>query len=513
MKQEFDNKLREGLENYSSDVDLNELWAALEPTVDAINDKDEKRRKPFFWLLCLGLGLGLFGAGIWWMQTDTFLDQQAKYTKTIDTQKTIPKNKYADDAKIKKNHPVIESAVTSKLSTTDISTSESHEKAVEDVSFSLAAAKNNKRTNYNINTPKITSQTASKNQNYIGETPISKTINSSKTSPYILSNSRNQSVDLQKEQTTQNKVDKETVESSRLDASLSFVRSDLQSIPAVNFSLSTDEDLSSQLAKMPNIVFEKEEDTPRNRRRRKRRNKDPFEFAVGMQSAVSLANRKLSTKATEATDYLQIRENTERSLETMDLGLTLDLAHRSGVELSTGLQVTQITEKFDYQEVRVELDTIENGLYGYQINANGDTTKVYDQIINTKETTYNKEYFNRYRMVDIPLLVGYSIALDDWSVGVQAGVIANLKLKTSGLIFDYANDFVDIAEEQEKFFKDKVGMSFQLGAIGRYALTDNIQILASPFFRFYPKSFTVATYELDQNYSLLGCKIGARIRF
>jgi len=238
-----------------------------------------------------------------------------------------------------------------------------------------------------------------------------------------------------------------------------------------------------------------------------------FQISTGTYAGASLALRDLSDKTGEAIDYLQKRDNTETSLETLQAGLKVAVEHKSGIALQTGVQMMQITERFEFSGSRIRRDTVENGLYGFLINPNGDTIPVYDQIINTEELTLEKRTFNRYRFLDIPISVGYYLGESDWSIGLQAGIVVNLALKTKGEIFQRNEEITDLEANGNNLFKSNVGLSYRAALSGRYLINDNLQLEASVHARYFPKTFTQSSYSLNQKYTVLGVNVGANYLF
>jgi len=52
---QFDNNLKDGLQQYSSDIDAKALWNDIESKVDAINESNQKKERFFFWYFLLGI--------------------------------------------------------------------------------------------------------------------------------------------------------------------------------------------------------------------------------------------------------------------------------------------------------------------------------------------------------------------------------------------------------------------------------------------------------------------------
>ncbi len=246
---------------------------------------------------------------------------------------------------------------------------------------------------------------------------------------------------------------------------------------------------------------------------RRRRRTPAWNLGLEIQGGASLTNRKLSLVGNENSAYLSLREATESALETIQIGGKIELQHRTGFSISTGIQWSRITEKYSIEEKTME-DRLENTLVSYSLDMNQDTVnRTYDDIVRTSTTTTTREGYNRYRLLDIPLLFGYHFKNENWSIGLETGILANLNLSTKGFVYDENSQLIDLSTDQKTVFKASAGMGFYLGATGRVALTDNIQVSINPFYRINGGSFSITENPIAQKYSWIGLNIGLRYGF
>ena len=253
--------------------------------------------------------------------------------------------------------------------------------------------------------------------------------------------------------------------------------------------------------------------TPSFADRRRRRRTPAWSLGAEVQGGASLTNRKFSLVRNESSTYLNLREATESVLETIQIGGKLELQHRTGFSISTGIQWSRITEKYSIEEKNIE-ERLENTLVSYSIDMNQDTVnRTYDDILRTRTTTTTREGFNRYRLLDIPLLVGYHFKNENWSIGLETGILANLNLSTKGFVYDESSQLIDLSTNQKNVFKASVGMGFYFGATGRVALSENIQVSINPFYRMNGGSFSITENPIAQKYSWIGMNVGLRYGF
>jgi hypothetical protein len=239
--------------------------------------------------------------------------------------------------------------------------------------------------------------------------------------------------------------------------------------------------------------------------------KNSLRFSAGVQGSISFIQRKLEAKdSLPADDLLTLREQTERELEAIQTGLRLSLHHPSGIGLTSGLNYTQINERFRYNTMVHTVDTV-YGVKFLVINLDNDTIPIYGDVPLEKKTTFKKEYFNKYRMFEVPVLAGYRFRGRDFVLGAQAGVFVNLTLSTKGRFLQTETQDIDIA--QAGIFKSSVGLSYYLGVSAGYLLNENLELHISPFMRRFPKNFAVDSYPLKQRYNLYGVNVGAAYHF
>ena len=236
-----------------------------------------------------------------------------------------------------------------------------------------------------------------------------------------------------------------------------------------------------------------------------------FSFSAGVQGSISFVDRKLESDSSYFhLDLLDLRKKTERELEAIQAGLRLTVRHSSGLGLTSGVNYTQINERFRYNTTVSTVDTV-YGIKYYVITINNDTVPFYDDIPLEKKTTYRKVHYNKYRMIDVPVLADYRHEGRDFSLGIQAGVFVNVSLAAKGRFLAAENEFEDLSDTD--IFRSKVGLSYYFGMSAGYLLNENLELTISPFMRLFPKSFTESSYGLTQRYNLFGLNVGAVYHF
>ncbi|MEM9820657.1 MAG: hypothetical protein AAF985_06275 [Bacteroidota bacterium] len=226
--------------------------------------------------------------------------------------------------------------------------------------------------------------------------------------------------------------------------------------------------------------------------------------------------RSMSAKNAEYLDYLEARQATETAFHSNSTGLRVSMVSQEGFALRSGLVYSQITEVFDYKnenEVRIFVSV------EYEIDPFSGDTLSSREVITREEGTRLKTTYNKYRMLDIPLILGYEWYFKRFSLDVNAGVYFNVLFKQKGDILSpdtYPNLApVSISSDNpnaQPVFLDKLGVSVY-GSLGlNYNLNQDLQLLIEPNFRYQVKSITLDDYILDQRYVIPGLLVGVRFR-
>jgi hypothetical protein len=174
-----------------------------------------------------------------------------------------------------------------------------------------------------------------------------------------------------------------------------------------------------------------------------------------------------------------------------------------GWAIRTGLVYSQINEILEtqYTEIVTTFD------------ANGN-------VVGTIEGTRDVNIRNKYKMIDIPIVFGYEVSMRKFDLNVNGGVYMNLKSMQSGAFFSPIEDrviyFTEGHTDNYDIFKSNIGLSIFMGLGFNFDLTNSfnldkkIQLIIEPHTRFYPKSFAIENYILNQKYFSTGVMIGLR---
>lgn len=236
-------------------------------------------------------------------------------------------------------------------------------------------------------------------------------------------------------------------------------------------------------------------------------------LALDAYAGINYASKSLKSKSNElgAASYINSRENSEDFLEAFDAGLTVNFLNRRGYLASVGINYSQIDEKFNYFSVTTE-SRFDSVVTRIEIDSTGmiDSIREWRQV--TVQTAREVLTYNYYRMVDIPIAVGYQFYKDKWAFEAQGGVMLNLLFKKQGELLNSALSVTEFTDN-DLVFREKVGLSVFGSFKAIYPLNNRLGVYAEPYARFNLKSITVDNYALDQRYNNFGLRVGARFTF
>ena len=201
--------------------------------------------------------------------------------------------------------------------------------------------------------------------------------------------------------------------------------------------------------------------------------------------------------------YLQQRRESTKFSSAFSAGIRYTKVFNNGMSLRTGVNYSQINEKFELKQGNVVQVT-------YIINAQGDTTGSYTVTGTRYKTTYN-----RYRTVDVPLVVGYELGNGKLHANLNAGAIINVYSWQRGDVLDAAGNPVNITTGKNGSspygFKTNVGVGFTGAVSVYYKVTEKMHLMAEPYYRHNFSAMNKENLTLKQKYNTAGLRIGVRL--
>ncbi len=201
--------------------------------------------------------------------------------------------------------------------------------------------------------------------------------------------------------------------------------------------------------------------------------------------------------------YLQKRRESTKIASAFSAGFRYSQVFKNGISVKTGINFSQINEKFTYVQDNLVQVT-------YIIDPQtGDTTGSYTITGSRKKVTNN-----RYRSLDIPLLLGYEFGNGKLHVNINAGAMVNIYSWQRGDVLDSTYKPVNITtgkSASDYQFRSNIGVALSGGVAFYYKLNDYLHVMAEPYFRYNLRPMSKETLTLKQKYNALGMHVGLRL--
>lgn len=480
----FNTRLKKEAQQQEYVVDIDALWSAIEPDVDALNEDKGKRRRIFFWMF-FGVGLTLLVGWLALSNEDIVTEaalvaNEAKSEKVESDKDLLPV--YSNE--FQKNETVI---AYSEIAN---SSKRIENKSVENVDQLLTSSRRNDNPPDSPLKTKLNTDTSEDIQMNLNEGSLALKIEATATSfekatPTIKTNAKDT---------------KSAQLLNQINAISLLPNMETRLHPIKEDSILEVGDFSSS---WNDIDFDE----------KKRYSKPKLNITVGLSGGLSYASRKLSQKNAAGIMLLQIRDNYESTLETSHYGFFIGAKHKpSNLGITIGLQHTNIAERYILKDVQVTTEMV-NGIKVRRINLEGDTINIMGDVLETTTRTIDKNIYNSYRLLEIPVILSYDFPFQKMNLGIEAGILANLSLKTEGIIPNALLADQDIDNSKNDLFKSKVGLGYHFGLSIRGLITPKIGWKVVPMLRAYPSDFAGASNELSQRYVLYGVNLGLAYSF
>lgn len=214
----------------------------------------------------------------------------------------------------------------------------------------------------------------------------------------------------------------------------------------------------------------------------------------------SLAQKTLRTTP-DNLPYLNKRLNTEhRDWAMFNLGVRATYLFKRHFLLRTGLHYDHSTELFRFKE----LDHIEFKASYNPVTGKTDTTKI-DSIYRTTKT------FNRFGMLEIPVMAGFELRSGNMGVSVNAGVSMNLLFWKRGQILSPDNKlawFTPGKHDYIEVFRRHTGLSAMGSVQWFWHLHPNLRMYTELYVRQVLKPISLSTHPIEQRHRAWGLNLG-----
>jgi hypothetical protein len=220
---------------------------------------------------------------------------------------------------------------------------------------------------------------------------------------------------------------------------------------------------------------------------------------------------KKVASSTLSQQYLNSKDSTETMQLGFSAGIRISKSLGQHLMFKTGLQYSQINERFNYQlenEIRIitviSIRTI--------IRGPGDTLRITDTSYQQQIGRRIKRTNNQYRSLDIPVLLGYEFGKGgNLTIGITAGAIFNVQSWYNGDMLD--TSYTPVAFNNKagnSVYKRSVGVSVFGSLNFIYKISSRTDVFAEPYLRYSLNSITSTQSGFQQRFHTVGINLGIR---
>ncbi|WP_439505714.1 outer membrane beta-barrel protein [Sediminibacterium sp.] len=218
---------------------------------------------------------------------------------------------------------------------------------------------------------------------------------------------------------------------------------------------------------------------------------------------------KTVTNNTASTQLMSRKDSSESLRPGFTAGFRIVKPLNDHFSIKTGLQYSQINERFTY---RTENETRTTTVISVRaiIRAPGDTLLVRDTSTLTQIGFKTNTVTNRYRSLDIPILASYQMGNDDLRIGLTAGAIINISSWYQGVMLDSSLSTVALNKETNMAYKSNIGLGLYAGISVTKRINYTTQLFFEPYFRYNLSNMTRPEASFNQRFSIGGLMMGLR---
>lgn len=215
---------------------------------------------------------------------------------------------------------------------------------------------------------------------------------------------------------------------------------------------------------------------------------------------------------TAGLNYAQKRKETTSRGSAYSAGVRFTKVFNNAMSVKAGVNYSQINEKFNYVNP-AELRFITVITTRVIIRAPGDTLYINDTLRYQQSGTRVKTTYNKYRSIDIPLMLGYELGNGKVHANISAGAIINLYSWYKGDVLDSLYQPVSINSGKSSSayqYKTNIGVGFISSVSVYYKLNDQWHLLLEPYFRYNLSPMSKENLNIQQRYHTAGIRAGIR---
>jgi hypothetical protein len=217
-----------------------------------------------------------------------------------------------------------------------------------------------------------------------------------------------------------------------------------------------------------------------------------------------------SVKASGNTTLVSKKDSIESQQVSFTGGFRISKSIGEHLLVKTGLQYSQINERFDLRTENerriITVVTIRMVIGASGADSTISDTSTVEQIGYRLQRTYN-----RYRSIDIPLLLSYEFGNDNLKFAVNTGAIINLYSWYEGNTINDSLAVVSMSSKGSGVYKQNIGVGLYAGLSVIKPVSKKFDVFLEPYFR-YNLSNMSGSAGYSQRFNAMGINLGIRYK-
>jgi hypothetical protein len=217
-----------------------------------------------------------------------------------------------------------------------------------------------------------------------------------------------------------------------------------------------------------------------------------------------------SVKASGNTSFVSKKDSTESQQVSFTGGFRISKSIGEHLLVKTGLQYSQINERFDLRTENerriITVVTIRTVIGPGGADSTISDTSTVEQIGYRLQRTYN-----RYRSIDIPLLLSYEFGNDNLKFAINTGAIFNLYSWYEGNTINDSLAVVSMSSKGSGVYKQNIGVGLYAGLSVIKPISKKFDVFLEPYFR-YNFSNMSRSAGYSQRFNAMGINLGIRYK-
>ena len=198
----------------------------------------------------------------------------------------------------------------------------------------------------------------------------------------------------------------------------------------------------------------------------------------------------------------------ESTIEGINASLFLQFKNQiTGLYVKPGVSYSRFTERIDFVSRDIEIDT--SSVTTIIRDTDGEIiSEITEEVITENERVTRSRVHYQLHEFELPVALGYSLNLNQFSIDIEAGIKLNFLQKATGQILSSGAEFIDLGNNDVDLFKNSVGLGFFGGILLKKPLNSRTELYLAPRFSFNTLAYSSNSNPINQQYNVLGLHAG-----